>query len=40
MTQGTQSQCSATTERDRVDREVGGGVQDTGDIHIPMVDSY
>ena len=30
MKLGTQSQCSGTTQRDRVGREVGGGVQDEG----------
>ena len=30
MKQGTQSQYFGTTQRDRVGREVGGGVQDGG----------
>ena len=35
----TQSQCSATTWRDGVEREVGGRVQDGGDKFMPMADS-
>ena len=30
MKQGTQSQCSKTTQRDGMGREVGGGFQDRG----------
>ena len=30
MKQGTQSECSGTTQRDGRGREVGGGVQDRG----------
>ena len=35
MKQGTQSQCSGTTQRDRVGRKVGGRVQDGG-THVYM----
>ena len=31
MKQGTQSQCSGTTQRDRVGREVGGGFKVEGE---------
>ena len=39
MKQGTQSQCSGTTKRDELERDVGGGVQDGGDTCAPVADS-
>ena len=38
MNQGTQSQCSGTTQRDGVGREVGGG-SGWGDTCAPVADS-
>ena len=38
MKQGTQSQCSGTTQRDGVERVVGGGFR-MGDTCTPMADS-
>ena len=35
MKLGTQSQCIGTTQRDRMRREVGGGIQDE-DTNIPV----
>ena len=39
MKQGTQSQCSATTQKDGVGREVGAG-SGWEDICTPMTDSH
>ena len=39
MKQGIQSQCSGTTQRDGVGREVGGRTQDVGSTCTPMADS-
>ena len=36
MKWGTQSQCSGTTQRDRVETEVGGAIQDWEDTCLPM----
>ena len=38
MKQGTQSQCTGTTLRDGLGREVGGGFK-IGDTYTPMADS-
>ena len=37
MKQGTQSQCSGTTQRDRVEREVGGGFRIRGTHVYPWL---
>jgi len=39
MKQGTQSQCTGTTQRDGMGREVGGGFRRMGDTCTPMADS-
>ena len=39
MKQGTQSQSSGTTQRDKVGREVGVEIWDKGDACIPVADS-
>ena len=39
MKQGTQSRCSGTTQRDGVEKEVGGGFRKR-DTCIPEADSY
>ena len=36
--QGTQSRCAGTTQRDGMEREVGGGFR-TGDTGTPVADS-
>ena len=39
MKWGAQSRCSGTTQRERVETEVGGAIQDWGDTCLPMADS-
>ena len=39
MMQGTQSRCSGITQRDKVGRQVEGGVQDLRDMCVPVADS-
>jgi len=37
MKQGTQSQCSGTTQRDRIGREVGEGFRIRGDMYLWLI---